>query len=40
MKYLKMYIIILYNDINIGFFIYIKLINISLFSFIEIFLLV
>lgn len=40
MKYLKMYIIILYNNINIGFFIYIKLINISLFSFIEIFLLV
>lgn len=40
MKYLKMYIIILYNDINKGFFIYIKLINISLFSFIEIFLLV
>lgn len=40
MKYLKMYIIILYNNINIVCFIYIKLINISLFSFIEIFLLV
>lgn len=40
MKYLKIYIIILYNNINIVFFIYIKLINISLFSFIEIYLLV